>query len=388
MRSLVMNILYTNFHGEYGGGQDTYVRDLAAEMSLRHRVTVASPRDSRLSRLLKASPRVAIFDMEFKPRWNRLPQEIFRLRKLIAAERFDVIHVNGSADHRQVMLALLGCRHRPAVVFTKHNTYRADSLGNLLRARLATTHTIAVSDYVASLLALQSPYGNVSVVKHGVRLPPAARLDRHEIRQRKAVLFGSAGAEAIVLGSSAGTAPEKGWMDLIAALGRLPDALRDRFRVLLVGAEPSAAQREQIAAHGMASRIAFTGRIDDPRDLFPLIDVSFVLSYQESLSYACREAMSLGCPAIVTRVGGLPENVEPGVDGWIVPPHAPEAIETVLRAIASNPALIQSMGRSALLKGSREFGFQRFIDATASVYSHSIRRNPRRRTSSVRSMQW
>lgn len=383
-----MNILYTNFHGEFGGGQDTYVRDLAAEMSRQHRVTVASPAGSRLSRLLRASPDVAIFDMEFKPRWYRLLPEILRLRKLITTERFDVVHVNGSADHRQVMLALLGCRHRPAVVFTKHNTFRADSFGNLLRARLATTHTIAVSDYVASMLKRRSPYGDVTVVKHGVRVPARAQPGRDEIRWRKAALFGASGMDAIVLGSSAGTAPEKGWMDLIAALGRLPDSLRERFRVVLVGAGPSEAQREQIALHRMAARTVFTGRIDDVRDLFSIIDVSFVLSYQESLSYACREAMSLGCPALVSRVGGLPENIEPGVDGWIVPPRAPEDIEAILRAIAREPGLIRAMGRSALQKGNREFCFQKFIDATVSVYTHSIRRNPHRWTPTLRSMQW
>ena len=85
-------------------------------------------------------------------------------------------------------------------------------------------------------------------------------------------------------------------MDLIAALGRLPEHERERFRVLLVGAEPTAEQREQIALHRMAARTAFTGRLDDVRTPFSIIDVSFVLSYHESLSYACREAMSLGCP--------------------------------------------------------------------------------------------
>ncbi|KFG98486.1 glycosyl transferase family 1 [Burkholderia paludis] len=381
-----MNILYTNFHGDYGGGQDTYVRDLAVAMSRHHRVTVASPQGSRLSRLLADSPGVTIFDMEFKPRWNRLCVEIVRLRQLIVAERFDVIHVNGSADHRQVMLALLGCRRRPAVVLTKHNTYRADSFGNLLRARLATDHTIAVSDYVADMLAFRSPYGNVTVIKHGVRQPAAERLASDEIRRRKTALFGPSGADAIVLGSSAGTAPEKGWMDLIAALGRLPDHERERFRVLLVGAEPSGEQREQIARHGMTSRIACTGRLDDVRTPFSIVDVSFVLSYHESLSYACREAMSLGCPAIVTRVGGLPENVEPGVDGWVVPPHEPEAIEPILRAIAREPGCVHAMGRSAQLKGKREFSFDRFVEATLSVYQNSIRHNAYRRVTSMRSV--
>ncbi|VWB59025.1 glycosyl transferase family 1 [Burkholderia aenigmatica] len=381
-----MNILYTNFHGDYGGGQDTYVRDLAGAMSRHHRVTVASPEGSRLSRLLKDSPDVAIFDMEFKPRWNRLCQEIVRLRQRIVAERFDVIHVNGAADHRQVMLALLGCRYRPAVVLTKHNTYRADSFGNVLRARLATDHTIAVSDYVAGMLALQSPYGNVTVVKHGVRRQAAERLAGDEIRRRKIALFGPSAADAIVLGSSAGTAPEKGWMDLIAALGRLPEHERERFRVLLVGTEPTGEQREQIAHHRMAARTAFTGRVDDVRTPFSIVDVSFVLSYYESLSYACREAMALGCPAIVTRVGGLPENVEPGVDGWVVPPREPEAIEAILRAIVREPGCVAVMGRNARLKGKREFSFERFVDATLSIYQKSIRHNPYRRATSLRSV--
>ena len=156
------------------------------------------------------------------------------------------------------------------------------------------------------MLALRSPYGNVTVVKHGVRRQAAERLASDEIRRRKIALFGPSAADAIVLGSSAGTAPEKGWMDLIAALGRLPEHERERFRVLLVGAEPTAEQREQIALHRMAARTAFTGRLDDVRTPFSIIDVSFVLSYHESLSYACREAMSLAARDRDAR-GRLPE---------------------------------------------------------------------------------
>ncbi|AOK29665.1 MULTISPECIES: glycosyltransferase [Burkholderia] len=383
-----MNILYTNFHGEFGGGQDTYVHDLAVEMSRNNRVTVASPPESRLSRLLRAIPAVSIVDMEFKPNWKSFFREILRLRKLIDTARFDLIHVNGAADHRQIMFALIGCQVRPAIVFTKHNTYRANSIGNFLRARFATTCTIAVSDYVHAMLKQCSPYGNITVVKHGVRMPTVDRLGRDEIRRRKAALFGPVGTDAIVLGSTAGTAPQKGWMDLIVALGRLPDALRERFHVFLVGEEPSTAQREQVEKHGMASRIVFTGRLDNAREWLAIADVSFVLSYQESLSYACREAMSMGCPTIVTRVGGLPENVEHGLDGWIVPPRSPEAIEPILRIIASDPGLVETMGCNARRKSRREFCVDKFTRATLSVYENSIRRNRNRRAMPMRVMQW
>ncbi|KVC53774.1 glycosyltransferase [Burkholderia stagnalis] len=383
-----MNILYTNFHGDFGGGHDTYVHDLATAMSRRHRVTVASPQGSRLSRLVAEHPAISIVDMQFKPSWTALFREVRRLRRLIDTARIDVVHVNGSADHRQVMLALPGCRNRPAVVFTKHNTYRADSFGNLFRARFATTRTIAVSDYVRVMLERESPYENITVIKHGVRVPAASRLRRDEVRRRKAACFGPAGADAIVLGSTAGTTPAKGWTDLIAALGRLPDAQRERFRVLLAGEAPSDEQRALVTQHGMASRTVFTGMLDCAHDLFSITDVSFVLSYQESLSYACREAMSMGCPTIVSRVGGLPENIEHGVDGWIVPPRAPEAVAPILSAIAAEPGVVESMSRNAWLKGRHEFCFEKFVDATMSVYESAIGRHRSHRMPATGAMQW
>ncbi|WP_235556581.1 sulfatase-like hydrolase/transferase, partial [Bordetella bronchiseptica] len=82
---------------------------------------------------------------------------------------YDIIHCNGSADHKQVMLATLGLRRRPRIVFTKHNDHPLGSLGNRLRATLATDHSIAVSAYVHGLLA-DSPYSRhpITTVRHGI----------------------------------------------------------------------------------------------------------------------------------------------------------------------------------------------------------------------------
>ncbi len=367
-----MRILYTNFHGGNGGGHDTYIRDLAVGMSRRHRITVASPAGSRLSRLVCAESGIAVVDLQFKPKWREFLPELARLRNLIARSRFDIVHVNGSADHRQVMLALLGCRQRPAIVFTKHNTYAADSMGNFLRARLATDRTIAVSDYVRQMLERQSPYGDITVVKHGVSTATHA-LTPDEVRCSRIACFGDAADDVIVLGSVAGTAPHKGWSDLIDALARLPGSVRGRFRVLLAGDWPTPAQRTYVERSGVDPLVAFVGPIDCTRDTLAMTDVSFVLSYHESLSYACREAMAMGCPVIVTNVGGLPENVDDRIDGWIVPPRAPDAIAAILCGIAERPELVRSMGRAARLKSEREFCFARFIEETKSVYQESIR---------------
>ncbi|KWF68128.1 glycosyl transferase family 1 [Burkholderia pseudomultivorans] len=368
-----MKILYTNFHGGNGGGHDTYIYHLAAGLGSQYPIAVASPAGSRLSRMVDALPGVRVVDMQFKPGWRVFVPELLRLRRLIEQSAFDVIHVNGSADHRQVMLALAGCRRRPSVVFTKHNTYAAGSVGNLLRARFATDRTIAVSDYVRAMLERQSPYGDITVIKHGVR-PPSQAVERAEIWRRRIEYFGEEGADAIVLGSVAGTAEYKGWSDLVTALAQLAPGLRARFRVILAGDWPSPEQRAFVERSGVGELIKFVGPTDRTHDVLATCDVSFVLSYQESLSFACREAMSMGRAVIVTAVGGLPENVRDRVDGWIVPPRSPDAVAAVLLEIAAYPQRIAQMGRAARARSESEFCFQRFIDETTSVYHALVRK--------------
>ncbi|VVD73541.1 glycosyl transferase family 1 [Pandoraea iniqua] len=367
-----MKILYTNFHVGSGGGQDTYIRDLAVAMSRSHQVTVASPPGSHLATKFKDAPGVETVEIHFKLRWRMWLRETLKLRKLIEAGQFDIIHVNGSADHRQVMLALVGLRNRPEVVFTKHNTYGAHSLGNWFRAKFATRLTIAVSDHVREMLERKSPYKNVVVIKHGVRAVGHEALNWDEIRTRRTAWLGVDSSDAIILGSAAGTGESKGWADLVAALMLLPVDLRSRFRIWLAGTDPSAAQRAMVSRCGLDEQIVFTGSLDSVQDLLAVTDVSFVLSYYESLSYACREAMAMGCPMLVTNVGGLPENVSNGVDGWIVPPRNAGAIAQVLRDIVADPGRVRLMGHMAAMKARSEFCFESFVAATQGVYMDAL----------------
>ncbi|VVE43821.1 glycosyltransferase family 4 protein [Pandoraea anhela] len=367
-----MKILYTNFHVGCGGGQDTYVRELARAMSCEHQITVATPPGSWLGEQVRRLPGVTAVEIDFKPRWHSFLRETLRLRRLIRESHFDVVHVNGSPDHRQVMLAVAGLARRPEIVFTKHNTYRANSLGNRLRARFGTSRTIAVSDFVRSMLERESSYPNIVVVKHGVHAPRTEPLGEDERLRRRAALLGARGDDSIVLGSAAGTGAAKGWADLVMALTLLPEPTRRRFRVWLAGTDPSMAQRAMVEQCGLDAQILFTGSINHVHHLLAVTDVAFVLSYHESLSYACREAMAAGCASLVTNVGGLPENVTPWVDGWIVPPRDPQSIAHVLMYIADKPERLRHMGHMARRKGQHEFDFDDFVAATHAVYVDAV----------------
>jgi hypothetical protein len=119
-------------------------------MKTLHSLYVACPATSRLFKHARAIHGVKAIDMSFTTRPSSWFSARASLRELITKEKFDVIHVNGSSDHKQVMLALVGLQSPPRVIFTKHNCSPINSVGHHLRAFFSTDHVIAVSDHVKS----------------------------------------------------------------------------------------------------------------------------------------------------------------------------------------------------------------------------------------------
>lgn len=368
-----MRILYTNFHANNGGGHVTYIINLARALAAEHQITVAAPATSRLYRYAKAIPGVTVVEMRYTTRPSSWFKDRARLRRLIKDGRFDIIHANGSADHKQVMLATLALPRRPRIVFTKHNDHPVASFGHKLRVALATDHSIAVSDYIHGLLAA-SPYGKrpITTIRHGIDTrffapPPPDSLDK--LRE---IFFGPQWQGKLLLGSAGGTDYDKGWLDLVAAVAALPPGDRERVLLLVAGDPPSEAKLDRVRELGMIDQVRFPGLLDDVRAALASCHAGFVLSYREALSFACREIMGLGLPALVTDAGGLPENVTDGVDGWIVPVRDLAAMTARLRLMLDDPEQVRAMGRNARQTAERDFNLARFAQATVDVYQRTL----------------
>ncbi|WP_313379262.1 glycosyltransferase family 4 protein [Achromobacter insolitus] len=368
-----MKILYTNFHAGNGGGHVTYIINLAKALSKDHQITVAAPATSRLHRYAKAIPGVRVEDMQYTTRPSSWFKDRAQLRRLIKSGGFDIIHANGSADHKQVMLATLGMRKRPRIVFTKHNDHPLTSLGHKLRVALATDHAIAVSDYVHRLMQ-QSPYGKrpITTIRHGIDTnffapPPPESLDK-----LRAIFFGPDWQGKLLLGSAGGTDYDKGWLDLVAAAAALPPEDRARVLLMVAGDPPNEAKLARVRELGMTDQVRFPGLLDDVRAALASCHAGFVLSYREALSFACREIMGLGLPALVSDAGGLPENVTDGVDGWIVPARDVPAITAKLRFMLDHPDAVRAMGAKARETSLRDFNLERFAAATLDVYRRTL----------------
>lgn len=367
-----MKLLFTNFHDGDGGGHTTYILGLAQGLARRHEVTVATPPGSRLNREARTLPGVRVVDQPFPNGLGRLPERLRARRQLaeyLRRERFEIVHVNGSADHRLVMSAVRGVRPRPAIVLTKHNSKPMTGLGHAWRSRFGTDQVIAVCEFVRRQLEA-SPYARcrLATVFNGVDIGRFSPRDPN-LAQR-ATWLAPPGDDPLLIGSNAGTASYKGWMDLIEALASLAPDERAQFRVVLAGGLPKAADVARIEALGVASQVHFTGRVNDVRPMVAALDAGFVLSWDvETISFACREMMAMAKPVLVSDYAGLPENIRQGEDGWVVPARDRVAIAQALRRLLAARTTLPAMGRAARAHAEAAFGMGRFVDATEAVYA-------------------
>lgn len=367
-----MNILYTNFHAAATiGGHSIYILSLLRALASHHNLVVAVPDGCGLARMAGDISNVRVVAQEYPSRFFKRLRAASQLRRIIREQQIDVIHVNGSADHRTVVHACAGLgRKRPRIVFTKHNDLPISTIGAALRARLGTDHVIGVCRYIEPMLR-QSPYTRlpISIIANGVcgqRFQPYSTNQAQTARQ---ALLGSRAADCrLLVGSNAGTNDYKGWMDMVQGLAVLGEQAKGVY-VALAGAYPNAEQMQALDATGLADRVIFTGPLDDVRPFLAALDLGFVLSYRvETISFACREMMAMGLPVIVSDQAGLPENITSGSDGWIVPRRDPQAVAAVMRDVLQGPMDLKAMGHAARRKSIEEFSVEAFSRQTEQVY--------------------
>lgn len=364
-----LKVLITDIHHGNGGGHVTYVLSLLREMAGRCQFTLAAPETGRLFREASRLSHVRVLPGLYTSRVFSAIPEIRNLRRFLKTERFDIAHCNGGADHRHVMLASLGLREAPAIVWTKHNTNKVDSFGHRMRARFGTQSAIAVCEFVEQQLQ-QSGYARapIAVVRNGIDttyLQPASATQRQEARQ---AFFGDLPDNALVFGSIGGTDLNKGWLLLVEAVSLLPPELRSRVRLLVAGDPPNQDMMARVRELNMQDSVHFPGLVADVRRVLAASDVGFVLSYREAASYASCETMAAGLPTLVSAAGGLPENVRDGQDGWVVPVGDVPALHAYLQQLLAGRFCLETLGRNARSRVEQEFSLSKFAADTEIVY--------------------
>lgn len=163
----------------------------------------------------------------------------------------------------------------------------------------------------------------------------------------------------------------KGHTHLIAAAGTICRLQPETF-FLLIGDGPERPRlEEQVRARNLERNFLFMGRRTDVAELLACCDLSVLPSEAEALPNALLEAMACGLPVVATSVGGVPEVIENGLHGLLVPPRDPEAIAAAVLRVLSDPCLAMMLGRAAQQRIRARFSFDRLMTELHGLYSQS-----------------
>lgn len=171
--------------------------------------------------------------------------------------------------------------------------------------------------------------------------------------------------------------PEKQQTDLVRAVGVLAsNGLPVHALLVGDGGERGAIER-CIADLGVRDRVHLAGAADDVRPFLKLAD-AFVLTSTavETFSNATLEAMAMGLPVVLSRIGGAAEMVETGQNGLLYSPGDVTQLAGHIGALAGDEMLTRKIGRAAMIRVQGEFAFERMLDEYRALMfpaeSHSL----------------
>jgi sugar transferase (PEP-CTERM/EpsH1 system associated) len=184
------------------------------------------------------------------------------------------------------------------------------------------------------------------------------------------------GADAIVIGTVGRVQDVKDHATLLAAFlllrARLP-ALAPRLRLAVVGDGPLlTALRAQAEAAGVGDAVWLPGARADIAQVLRGFTVFAMSSLAEGTPGAALEAMASGLPVVGTCVGGLPEVIEEGVTGLLVPPADPQAMAAALERYVTAPDLTAAHGKDARERVLRHYSMAAMVAAYQGLYDDML----------------
>jgi glycosyltransferase involved in cell wall biosynthesis len=188
-------------------------------------------------------------------------------------------------------------------------------------------------------------------------------------------------ADALVITVIANLHPYKGHVDLLEALGEVQGRLPPKWTVIAAGRD-TLGQRticEDLAKRlGIDEHLRFVGQRDDIPTLLAASELHIHPSHQEALPNSIIEAMAASLPVIATRVGGVPELIEDGVNGLLVDPHAPSALAGAILTLASDAERRRTMGEHSAAKVRQQFTLERSVERYEQLYTRVSGARPNR----------
>jgi glycosyltransferase involved in cell wall biosynthesis len=323
------------------GGMETLVADLArGQRNAGHGVEVVCLKHDgeTADQLRREEFRVTVIGVD-----RVRPATLLQLRRTLRPSGPDVVHLHGMPAGTFGRLALLGTGigslvHIHTQISVAHSITPRIARRERLLSRLPGA-ILAISESVRRDLVEQLGLsaGRIDVLSGGV--PDVATPDRALARTQ----FGLEPADFAIV-CLASLKAHKGQDILIRAIANL-----EGVKLLLAGEGPFKEELIRLVDElGAAGSVRFLGHVEEVPELLVASDAVALASWpREGLSLSLVEGLRAGRPAVVSDVGGLPEVVEDGVNGFVVPPKDPAAFAEAFERLLLDPSIREEMGQKS-----------------------------------------
>ncbi len=356
-----MKVMHVDTAATWRGGQNQVLLTARGQAARGHEVVVACRRGGVLEARAREGG-LAVRSFSFHG--DLWPPAIVGLARALRQSQAEVAQLHDPhAVGSGVLAARLAGRVRTVA------TRRVDFplRGPLSRWKYRSCdRTIVVSRAIASVMEQDGfPRARLSLVYEGVPDPTPAASGRAALQ----ALGIPAGAP--VVGNVAALSVHKDHATLLDAAG-IVLRRRPETRFVIAGDGPLRRELEARAREGgLEGRVVFAGFRNDVDRLLPAFDVFCLSSHLEGLGTSLLDAMAFGLPIVATAAGGIPEAVEDGSTGIVVPVRNPVALAQGLLALLEDPDRRRRLGAAGRKRFLERFTADRMVQETLRVYEET-----------------
>lgn len=162
----------------------------------------------------------------------------------------------------------------------------------------------------------------------------------------------------------------KGIFELLSAFNHLKSE-NNNVKLIMVGTGPKKEVMLKILTEsGIENEVIFTGVVEHQKihKYYQAADIFVLPSYTEGLPVSVLEAMACGLPVVATHVGGIPEIITDGINGFLVPPKAEEELIKKLMILINNEHLRDQFRNNSLKRVKEDFDSKKKIFKLIGIY--------------------